>query len=72
MSGERDGGGAVEEQWPDPVLDAPVAGVHLSGKLCVAAAFEAFLLLTFLVHSLIAFVVPAGDEGCASLPAARS
>ena len=47
MLGERDGGGAVEEQWSDPVPDAPVVGVHLSGESRAATAPEASLLLTF-------------------------
>ena len=61
----------VEEQRSVPVPDAPIAGVYISGESRVVAASEAFLLLVFSC-SLIAFVVPAGDEGCASLPAARS
>ena len=47
MSGERDGGGAAEEQWSDPVPNAPIVGVHLLGESRVAAAPEAFLLLAF-------------------------
>ena len=48
MSGEGDGGGAAEERWFVLVPDAPVAGVHNSGNSRVAAASEAFLLLTVL------------------------
>ena len=39
--------GAAEEQWSVPVPDAPIAGLYFSSELRIAAAPEAFLLLTF-------------------------
>ena len=53
MSSERDGGGAAEEQWSDPIPDAPVVGLYFSGELRIAAAPEAFLLLMFQSNLLL-------------------
>ena len=69
MSGERGGRREAKDWRFGTVPDAPVAGVHFPGKLGVAEAFAAFLLIAFFARCLISsFLQGIRDVRSSPLP----